>query len=344
MYILYIAAAAGIVLVAAKHNDREYISRICSIGLFSFMAIYLIFIVTDFGRHFTAWDEISHWGMMAKEMLRTDRFYSDASSKLTVHRDYPPFMTIFEYLVCRLSGGYSEGAVTFALHLISFSMLVSPVSEYIGEGERGYKWYKKLFVSALLVLIMELVLISFDADNVYSTIYTDLFMAILYVYAVWLILSKDATDTGFGYFSFVLTLCALILSKQMSAAFVMLAWLLFIVMYALGKRGNVIVKGIALKALGMILLPAFCYLLWNIYVKSNGITGQFELSQISARGVLSILAGGGIWAQHAAYFKYVEYLFSYPITTGVFKLSFMTALIVALVFSRGDKTAKIIGN
>src|SRR5574344_458490 len=49
-------------------------------GFFIFVLLYLFVMILDFNRTFSQWDELSHWGVMVKEMFRLDKFYSvDAS-------------------------------------------------------------------------------------------------------------------------------------------------------------------------------------------------------------------------------------------------------------------------
>lgn len=67
--------------------------------------ICLLVLVVDYKRCFSNWDELSHWGKMVKEMLRTDLFYSENISDLLVHKDYPPFLYII------FSSTFSIGAI-----------------------------------------------------------------------------------------------------------------------------------------------------------------------------------------------------------------------------------------
>ena len=78
-------------------------------------------LIIDYGRHFTHWDELMHWGKMTQEMLRLDKFYTDPASELLVHKYYPPGVPIFEMLWCRMSGGWSEAGQTMSLHFLIFS-------------------------------------------------------------------------------------------------------------------------------------------------------------------------------------------------------------------------------
>lgn len=124
IYVCIAVAVSAVILLILKRKDRDFISRCFSEGFFVFLAICLFFLVMDYGRWLSEWDEYSHWGKMVKEMFRLDRFYSEPQSNLLVHKDYPPFAVIFEMLWCRFSGGYSAGGATMALHILGFSMVL----------------------------------------------------------------------------------------------------------------------------------------------------------------------------------------------------------------------------
>ena len=91
-----------------KNDRKQNAELIFSIGLISFISIYVLYIILDYKRRFTTFDEWYHWGMMVKESLRLDKFYSVAESNLHIHKDYPPFISILEVIFCKFSGGYSE--------------------------------------------------------------------------------------------------------------------------------------------------------------------------------------------------------------------------------------------
>lgn len=99
------ACTSVIVLGVNRKNILTIKSNYFSFGFYVFICEAIIFVFLDFHRSFTAWDELSHWGMMSKELLRLDDWYSIPDSRLLVHQDYPPFVSIFEMFWCKMSGG-----------------------------------------------------------------------------------------------------------------------------------------------------------------------------------------------------------------------------------------------
>lgn len=95
--------SAGFLVI--KRKDLKFIKRFFSNGFWGYIIIFFMALIIDYGRHFTHWDELMHWGKMTQEMLRLDKFYTDPASELLVHKYYPPGVPIFEMLWCRMSGG-----------------------------------------------------------------------------------------------------------------------------------------------------------------------------------------------------------------------------------------------
>ena len=107
------------IISSIKNKDwlKEFKNNYFDRGFIAFLVIYIIIYIYNFKKFFTAWDEFSHWGVMVKEMLRTDKLYSVAESTLMVHKDYPPIFQIFELFWTKLCGGYYEPNLIKCMHL-----------------------------------------------------------------------------------------------------------------------------------------------------------------------------------------------------------------------------------
>ena len=103
-------------LLIKKENRKEFKDNYLSLGLIAFFVLYVFVYLFDLNRNFTVWDEFSHWGVMLKEMLRLDNFYSVTKSTLMVHKDYPPVLQLFEFFWIKLCGSYREAYAIKALH------------------------------------------------------------------------------------------------------------------------------------------------------------------------------------------------------------------------------------
>lgn len=334
LYVLFAILGGAICLLVVKRKDRVLTNNFFSWGFFSCLAIYILFAIVDYDRHFWFWDELSHWGKMVKEMIRIDSFYSDNASELLVHKEYPPFAAMFEMLWCRLSGGYSEMAASMAINIFSFTLLVTNLIDTLRLKKKT--WYSELITGLIVTGIFLLTVLYFDVSCTSLTLCPDLFMSVMYVYLVSLILDKDEIRTGFGFFSFLIGMISLVLIKQMSIAFVLLAWFFFTVMEFSDEpdikkmKGGQIIKKCFWSVLA-IAGPLISYKVWGVYTKSIETSGQFFLGKINIASLKDIAWAKGTDVQNSTFYNYLRVLFTQTQSAGIFKLSYFGATVVALV-------------
>lgn len=336
IYVCMAAAVSAIVLLILRRKDHDFISRCFSEGFFVFLAVCLFFLVMDYGRWLSEWDEYSHWGKMVKEMLRIDEFYSEPQSNLLVHKDYPPFAAIFEMLWCRFSGGYSAGGATMALHILGFSMVLPLALEQLICEKKTDRLQK--FISKLAIVVAFLLFI-FNFNHVQPmTIYLDLFLPLFYVSLILMVPDRELRRSGFGFTMLLLGQFGLIITKQMGLAFVLLVWFFYTMLEVLElhsedkgsqekKSGRWIM--LAVKSLAMLIVPAISYSIWNHYIASLGLAGQFSFERINLGTLIRILAGGGDYIQHLTYVKFIRALFATNLGTGIFSMTYVSAVILA---------------
>ncbi len=336
IYVCIAVAVSAVILLILKRKDRDFISRCFSEGFFVFLAICLFFLVMDYGRWLSEWDEYSHWGKMVKEMFRLDRFYSEPQSNLLVHKDYPPFAVIFEMLWCRFSGGYSAGGATMALHILGFSMVLPLALEQL-NGEKKTGRLQKLI--SKLAIVAAFLLLIFNFNHVQPmTIYLDLFLPLFYVSLILMAADRELRRSGFGFTMILLGQFGLIITKQMGLAFVLLVWFFYTMLEALelsseGKVSQEKKSGrwviLAVKSLAILITPAVSYSIWNHYITNLGLTGQFSFEIINVGTIIRILAGGGDYIQHLTYVKFIRALFTTNLGTGIFSMTYASAVLLA---------------
>lgn len=127
---------------------KKYKSNYFSYGFYGFIIIFIMTLLFDLKRSFVHWDEFSHWGVMLKEMLRLDKFYSVDVSSLMVHKDYPPIVQLFEFLFIRLTGKYSEALSIMSVHMLEFCLLL-----YAADSNIPKTKISKLFKIILIIYI-----------------------------------------------------------------------------------------------------------------------------------------------------------------------------------------------
>ena len=269
-------------------------------GVYLFLVIYCLIYVHDFRGGFLQWDEFSHWGMMLKELLRADTFYSAPDSLLMVHRDYPPYATVFEYVYCRLSGGYSETYALRAMHILEFSMCMLPLQNI----SRRLSIRANILVTITIPVVLALVLCQ---SNLFNTVYVDLLFGVQIAVCVWAAVFLNYRKL-FDCFTLTVLLSSMLLTKQMGIAFFVLTVFILAVRiildYGLGKKHNR--ESIRKRAgYSRVLKNVFCILLvivppvalsrgWSFYIAQFDVTGQFNLSDLSLPHIVSVFSGEGI--------------------------------------------------
>lgn len=335
-----------VIWIKRKTLFREIKEKYFSTGFFVFLIIFVLFYVFNLNRSFSDWDEFSHWGVMVKEMLRLDRFYTVDASTLMVHKDYPPIIQLFELFWCKLSGGYSESNLITALHILSFSFFVPIISEIKINKEKIIKSITKII---LMILIFYLLILSFDMHGIINSIYTDYVMAIVFVYGIYLIISNKDTLNNFVLLNLSITISFLLLTKQMSLAFFLLIIFLFIIDLLLKNNINVKFKEFLSKIkikkmftkknilvflkcfVLLIVIPLVIWKIWGIYTESLNATAQFSLSDIKVFELPSIILGnGGFDYQRATFIAFKSSLINYNVGASLIRVNYILWMLISV--------------
>lgn len=281
-YVLLAAAGVWAILHFIRHR-KESIHSYCSFGFYAFLMICAWYVVIDWGRSFSVSDEMGFWGMMVREMLRLDRFYSVADSFLTVHKDYPPFFPLFEMLFCKLSGGFREDFCSMALHIFSFGLLVPAMEIRHRGGLRSC--IRSLAMLAFCVLLV----FSLDGDGIAQTIYLDYPMAMVAAGAFLLILKGRILHSRFDLAVYSLLMTLLLMGKQIGIFYYGLSTL-YLIITAIQVRWTKEEVRCVRCALAGIAAPVLWWGSWKMYIRRLDISGQFDLGQISLESILKTIA------------------------------------------------------
>ena len=343
LYILYGMAALSIplffLLNGGASKNREYI---LTGGLWAYIGCLLVVTVMDAGRSFYSWDEFMHWGKMVKEMIRLDRFYCVTESTLYRHKDYPPFVALFEYAWCRMGGGYSEQHVAQALHLLNVSLIVPYMFEQFPvrtKWKDGPEYIAKGVMAAVAVL---LVCSLCDPNTNINSIYEDLTIALMFSYSAFLVYQKEYR-TKAGQFAYLMSLVALIGTKQIGIAFIGLS-LLYLVLSVLflepdrkEKR-----KGLLCMLISAVAAGAY-YVSWNRLVRLYPDERQFDLNNMSLSLFLKRITDSSDREHRDMLKRFIFELFDRNIASGLITITYFTSffffflIIIALAYKFKEK-------
>ena len=335
-------------------SGADYITdNVLSTGFITFLMIAGIFLIIDFGSTFGKWDELSHWGVMIKEMLRLDLFYSVDASTLSWHKEYPPMIQCFELLWVKLCGAYSETAMRMSIHVLMFVLPVAWIADNIDilaiKFDKSFDNNKSnnngvsskicdSFMILLLILTLIIMINSFDGENVFITIYQDFCYPMFYIYAMLLVLTGSVWKNSFAAVSFVTTLSGLIMTKQMGIAFYgILMWTLIgsILIEKDNSDSKVSIRKSLVIIITSIVIPALIYMSWSRYTKALGLVGQFDLSGITVSGVVNDLLGNGSSEAYEISRIYFGYIFSRSIFVGAAWITYFGVFVFTIILIVG---------
>lgn len=323
-------------------------------GFYGFIVVFLFALLAYGGRHFSSWDELSHWGPMVKEMFRLDRFYIIPEARDMAHKDYPPIIQLFELMVCKFSGTYSEGKASMGIQIVLLSFLTPPMMEKFGGSKalgKGRRGLFNLLIGMLLLSITVLCFLWFDVDDVYKTIYNDCAVCAVGVYVLSLALDKSIITNSARKVFLLFALFYFPLCKQISLAFILLVYFAVITVLVQEKAINSKWKlWNIVYIVAMFVVPATSLIIWSRVTAPYNLYSQFDLGSIRITDVILIMIGRGSWLQHTTYMSYLAALLNQPITAGAFKLGYVTVGILAIFLltimyfkfriGNSDRTAK----
>lgn len=329
-------------------SGADYITdNVLSTGFITFLMIAGIFLIIDFGSTFGKWDELSHWGVMIKEMLRLDLFYSVDASTLSWHKEYPPMIQCFELLWVKLCGAYSETAMRMSIHVLMFVLPVVWLADNVdildrninkvsirSNNSRVTNKIRDSFMMMLLILALIIMINSFDGENVFITIYQDFCYPMFYIYAMLLVLTGSVWRNSFAAVSFVTALSGLIMTKQMGIAFYgILMWTL--IGSIIISDSKISIRRVLITITTSVMIPALIYMSWSRYTKSLGIISQFDLSGITVSGVVNDLLGNGSSEAYEISRIYFGYIFSRSIFVGAAWITYFGVFVFVVILLIG---------
>ena len=297
---------------------------------FSFLFLFAIIFVWNIGKRFCRWDEFSHWGMMAKEMFRLDKYYFLDESVLEYHKEYPPFTTILQYIWCKLCGEYKERHLYSAKIIFSLATFFPVYSWIISNKEkienRGIRLLKIIIVPLLFIVISNLM--SMGEASYYRTIYTEGVLCSLVFYAFFSLL-EPFKGRVLNILNLALTLVALVLTKQMGIYFCGLV----IFGYMLLKVVNSKFKNAIIDIAVVGSIPLLCWLLWNAVTSKYVARGQFDSSRFSVDEIIALVQGQGQEYQYITIENLFEAIINYPLLLKPIDLSYTAIVLIFIVIA-----------
>lgn len=303
MYFLYFA---GMVCIFA---DFYFINRktiryrdLLSVGMVIFVVISGCVIILCHDGVYSMFDELSHWGLAAKDMFYYDSFLNHDNT--TVILNYPPMSTLMEYYFLYNNGLYSDEIVYIGIQTFLFS---STMILFFDTKVKKVKSYKMLIIVGKLITIIAIPVLIFD--GAYNSIYVDPILGVLFGYVLISYFSRDMDD--FNYIRLICGVVALSLVKDIGVIYSSIAVFIMMVDTWMDKKRNYkTVLSLSIVSLGSyflyyikshnILMPMKVYAAEKICLDKAAIVSK--VAQKSGKGpifnLVQIINGNGLDYQY----------------------------------------------
>lgn len=251
-------------------------------GLYIFIVLYTLIYFLNLNRGFSSYDEISHWGPMVKEILRTGKLYCCENSNLLAHRDYPPIFQIWESFWCFLCLGFKEPCLYKALQTACLAFFL-PI--FTNSSKRNIIY----FLLCPICLISICNTIPLEDGNFGTSIYLDAPIALLSAYCVYLLIKDKINNDELDLFSkiqIISSLSFLVITKQIGIFFYLISICIFIISKLFTSKNRI--KAISILLI-TIILPTGFFLSWKLFSKNS--TSQFNVQKIQLNEIPTIIKG-----------------------------------------------------
>lgn len=266
-------------ILIGQSKRKEFRKNFSSYGFWVFLIIVAFFYLLDRENYITtAYDEVMHWGVFVKEMMRTGHWYSESPRTVPL-REYPPFLQIWEMFFCKFSVGHFQSNIChYALHVFEFSAIALPIIEKLKlQRIGGALKYPKQMLTAIFVAAFFIVLVKiFDLQGVISNLHPDYALMILYGRCLCQIWESKREGFLWGNVNLILNLTALVLIKQIGV-FLCLTVIAFYCMVCIKVQLYSKWKKIS-GVLASALLPLSVYAVWRSYVNTYMYRTHFSIS------------------------------------------------------------------
>ena len=262
-------------------------------GIFVYFILGLIFIKFNRGILFIEYDEFSHWGLIVKNMFEFGNF---GISSVIEYTEYPPFVSIFQYILLAFKNVYSEDVVIIGLNLLYLSFVISLL--------RNIKWDKSL-LKLIIIIPLILILPIIFYEDFYITLFIDGFLGCIFAYTIysWYIYEGKERNISvlFGCIS-------LLLSKSIGIILVITSIIIFAIDIIIpkNKESNNRKKDLTIL-LVLILLVISIYGTWQL--KISDVNKKWNIENITIENIIKVFSGDGKYYQKTTIKNFLEEVF-----------------------------------
>lgn len=321
-YVVLATGVVSLVVLAVYFFRQEKKARreiLCQpFWMIMLVSICLIYLLNK-DRMFIAWDEFSHWGLAAKNMVVSDK-YSDYSLSTIFFDNYPPGISIFIYFVEKFYGVYREAYAYRAINLIYVSICLG----FVGT----CSWEKKKEAVCRFVIILLIPLIFFSKGHGNYLIGLQVDPIISYISAYLIYLSFEEQRDRYFYYMLIVGGGVLCLTKEIGIVFALFAVAGVLFSDLLKKQKGTKGKSIKLDIVSLICV-LLTYFSWEMFKHIKGITSPVASNSVDYSSISDFLLGRSSEYQREISEIFFKSLGQRSIGSNILQMSAATWLIAA---------------
>ena len=248
--------------IIKEKNLKQILSLVFTPALIIFLILIIILIFCNYNKIPYLWDEFSHWADTVKAMWQIDDFSTNILSNSTF-KSYPPGLSVLQYFIIKISGGFNEWLLYFTYQLFALSLLF-PFFKKI-----SWKKSYKIILPFILILLVNTIFF----NEFYNSVYVDAILSIVAGYTF----ASICIDNKYSIFNILNisgSLIALTLLKDIGIYFVFISIVLIVISFIFNKE--ISLKKKIFLGLYFLLLVCCTKLLWNHNVVGHNAAFSFS--------------------------------------------------------------------
>jgi hypothetical protein len=327
-----------------------FLGEILTPGFCAWVVGFVFIWAISYTRVLTQWDDFMHWGKFIKQMMLNNRLYNANDIWVPIHQEYPPAMSLFQYLFCKIYGEYHEGTAIAANGIMLIGCLL-PLTQWVNG--------KRKEIMAAIVLLTSFFALNITASGQISDygvnifyhldgLYVDPHLGALFALYCIIVLFEKLSVLKLLYSCVIGTFLVLTKLSGISMALIgMVLYAIVSVMEIVKNKGYVshncnkhLLQGQKLLYVAIWSVPLICYKFWNYYLRDlfatlNAIDVTYDNAGSGAiEAITRMILGKAAPAQYEALRIGLNSWFSRPISDGYLKLGVVAfcALFAASLF------------
>lgn len=278
------------------------------------------------------WDDLSYWGIYAKDLFFLNHLPSGVENCTIAYKDYTPLMQITEYFFLYGKAEFSE-PVLFQTNVCFMYILLLPVLNNFRERNLPGK---------IGLIVLYVIFPHVFSTQFYYKLGVDYLIGILFGYALFSIVEKEPNRVLY-YVRIIIAAAFLALIKSSGIVLTLFVALFFAVYqwgapnksdssYELMKKKSLKVKfcRFIFCGIGIVFIPVLFYISWKVFAGKTGNTGY-----LSERIETNVRTLAHLFPDYTGtvLLDYIKHIFTYPLTREVFGITaFGIILFISFVY------------